>query len=262
MAKRRPPPPPTMDLCNLWVGKLASGDDVLIRSFARSFVRSRRRRGPYIRTSILTLARMRIGARRTKGWKKGEGKMEKEKGNGKRRRARSIDTFEFWRQFWRNHPRVSRLRGKRKRKRATRRPLPLPRRRRSRKLYAKLLRRKLFRMGFTEMEERDGRADGRGRTDRPDIWKEWMPPPLPPPLPPPPPTAKVFQRHSNQLLGESTFDGLTGSMNRHACACASPSSTSELKKRVSSRTDRATVTLQPCFLRWGTEHQRRSRRPS
>ena len=126
MAKRRPPPPPTMDLCNLWVGKLASGDDVLIRSFSRSFVRSRRRRGPYIRTSILTLARMRIGARRTKGWKKGEGKMEKEKEDGKRRRARSIDTFEFWRQFWRNHPRVSRLRGKRKRKRATRRPLPLP----------------------------------------------------------------------------------------------------------------------------------------
>ena len=116
---------------------------------------------------------------------------------------------------------------------------------RSRKLYAELLRRKLFRMGFTEMEERDGGARARTLTDRQagHMEREWTPPPPPPP---PPPTTKVFQRHSNQLLGESTFDGRTGSMNKHARARArarlylSP----EPKERTSRRSDRrATVTL-------------------
>ena len=62
-------------------------------------------------------------------------------------------------------------------------------------------------------EEGRGRGQGgRGQGGRRDrhaghMEREWMPLP-------PPPTAKVFQRHSNQLFGESIFDGLRGSMNK------------------------------------------------
>ena len=99
-----------MDPSNLWVGKLASGDDGLIRSFARSFVLSLAfttaiypgAAAAAARLPILTLARMRIGARRANERKKevreggredGKGEVEGGERGGKRSGASILSSF-------------------------------------------------------------------------------------------------------------------------------------------------------------------------
>ena len=154
---------------------------------------------------------MRIGARRTKGERE-RGRAQREAGG---RRKRSIDTFELWRQFWRSHPRrreggnglVGRPVGKRKRIQETAAATTTRQASRSKpQTLCEIAPSETFPDGVHGDGREGGEGDGpTGRTygKRVDATAAC------------PPTAKVFRRHSNQLLVEShsRVGRTTGSTN-------------------------------------------------